>query len=86
MAGIFPGNDSAGKTGHLGGIPVSAGNLGWIPVRSRYLFYKGAAMEKFQLDAVHVNVFKNGTGTILIPAIQMANEIFRTSEASYSNS
>ena len=24
-----------------GGIPVSAGNLGGIPARSRYLFYKG---------------------------------------------
>ena len=40
-AGIFPGKDPAGKTGHLGGIPVSAGNLGGIPARSRYLFYKG---------------------------------------------
>ena len=47
-AGIFPGKDLAGKTGHLGGIPVypggipvSAGNLGGIPARSRYLFYKG---------------------------------------------
>ena len=26
-----------------GGIPVSAGNLGGIPARSRYLFYKGRA-------------------------------------------
>ena len=40
-AGIFPGKDPAGKTGHLGGIPVSAGNLDGIPARSRYLFYKG---------------------------------------------
>ena len=40
-AGIFPGKDPAGKTGHLGGIPVSAVNLGGIPARSRYLFYKG---------------------------------------------
>ena len=40
-AGIFPGKDPAGKTGHLGGIPVSVGNLGGIPARSRYLFYKG---------------------------------------------
>ena len=46
--GIFPGKDAAGKTGHLGGIPaylggipVNAGNLGGIPARSRYLFYKG---------------------------------------------
>ena len=30
--GIFPGKDPAGKTGHLVGIPVSAGNLGGIPV------------------------------------------------------
>ena len=42
-AGIFPGKDSAGNTGHLGGIPVSAVNLGGIPARSRYLFYKGTA-------------------------------------------
>ena len=42
-AGIFPGKDPAGKTGHLsGGIPVSAGNLDGIPARSRYLFYKGS--------------------------------------------
>ena len=41
MAGIFPGKDPAGKTGHLDGIPVSAENLGEIPARSRYLFYKG---------------------------------------------
>ena len=27
-----------------GGIPVSAGNLGGIPARSRYLFYKGKFM------------------------------------------
>ena len=39
--GIFPGKDPAGKTGHLSGIPVSACNLGGIPARSRYLFYKG---------------------------------------------
>ena len=45
-AGIFPGKDPAGKTGHLGGIPVSAGNLGGIPARSRYLFYKGNALEE----------------------------------------
>ena len=31
--GIFSGKDPAGKTGHLGGIPVSAGNLGGIPAR-----------------------------------------------------
>ena len=40
-AGIFPGKDPAGKRGHLSGIPVSAGNLGGIPARSRYLFYEG---------------------------------------------
>ena len=28
---------------HPGGIPVSVGNLGGIPARSRYLFYKGRA-------------------------------------------
>ena len=32
-----------------GGIPVSAGNLGGIPARSRYLFYKG------MLTSVHVD-------------------------------
>ena len=37
LAVIFP-----GKTGHLGGIPVSPGNLGGIPARSRCLFYKGS--------------------------------------------
>jgi len=31
-AGIFQGKDPAGKTGHLGGIPASAENLGGIPV------------------------------------------------------
>ena len=46
-AGIFPGKDPAGKTGHLGGIPVSAGNLGGIPARSRYLFYKGRFRKAF---------------------------------------
>ena len=40
-AGIFPRKDHAGKTGHLGEIPVSAGNLGGILVGSRYRFYKG---------------------------------------------
>ena len=29
-----------------GGIPVNAGNLGGIPARSRYLFYKGKALAK----------------------------------------
>ena len=29
-----------------GGIPVSAGNLGGIPARSRYLFYKGTASKR----------------------------------------
>ena len=45
-AGIFPRKDPAGKTGHLCGIPVSAGNLGGIPARSRYLFYKGSLWSK----------------------------------------
>ena len=31
-AEIFPRKDPAGKTGHLAGIPGSAGNLGEIPV------------------------------------------------------
>ena len=44
-AGIFPGKDPARKTGRLGGIPVSAGNLGGILARSRYLFYKGKLIE-----------------------------------------
>ena len=50
-AGIFPGKDptgktghAAGKTGHLGRIPVSPGNLGGIPARSQYLFYKGGSV------------------------------------------
>ena len=37
--GIFPG------TGHLGRIPVSAGNLGGIPARSQYRLYKGEALK-----------------------------------------
>ena len=54
-AGIFPGKDPAGKTGHLGeipgGIPVSAGNLGGIPPGSRYPFYKGCLFGEDSLNA-----------------------------------
>ena len=37
-AGIFPGKDPAGKTGHLGRIPAG----------SRYLFYKGTPSGLFK--------------------------------------
>ena len=39
--GNFSRKGSHQEMGHLGGIPVSAGNLGGIPARSLYLFYKG---------------------------------------------
>ena len=40
--GNFSREGSRRETGHLGGIPVSAGNLGRIPARSWYLFYMGS--------------------------------------------
>ena len=55
-AGIFPGKDPAGKTGHLGGIPVSAGNLVGIPARSRYLFYKDG---RYIFVAVYVLLYSH---------------------------
>ena len=45
-AGIFPGKDPAGKTGHLGGIPAGSRLAPGILAGSRYPFYKGWGQEE----------------------------------------